>query len=118
MTGIDRPAAWAVLEQALIQRRPVQARYHGQDRVLCPHALGWKNGRPKVLCYQADGTTDHGALPTNRLQRWRSMFIDDIEEPTIIDGPWRTAPNYSRDSNCIDELEIDVCGLPMTQPLK
>lgn len=48
MTVVDRPPAWAVLAQALIQRRPVQARYHDRQRNLCPHALGWKNGHAKV----------------------------------------------------------------------
>jgi hypothetical protein len=33
-------AAWPVLEQALRTRRPVALRYHGQDRIACPHALG------------------------------------------------------------------------------
>src|SRR5712691_4479178 len=40
-----RPQAWAVLEQALTEKRPVALRYHGPDRILCPHAIGWKNGR-------------------------------------------------------------------------
>jgi hypothetical protein len=108
MTAIERPPAWAVLAQALIERRPVQARYHDRHRVLCPHALGWKNGRPKVLCYQPDATADNGALRADPRQRWRSMFVDEIEDPTITDGPWQTADNYSQNSNCIDDLEIDV----------
>lgn len=47
-----KPPQWAVLQQAIREKRPVRARYHGTERLLCPHALGWKNGRPKVLCYQ------------------------------------------------------------------
>lgn len=108
MTRTARPPTWAVLEQALIERRPVAARYHGQQRLLCPHALGWKNGRPKVLAYQADGTTSRGALPASRQQRWRSLFIDEIEHPELTDQPWQTAENYSPESNGIDQLEIDI----------
>jgi len=108
MTVPDRPSTWAVLEQALIQRRPVAARYHGHQRLLCPHALGWKNGRPKVLSYQSDGTTSGGALPTSSQQCWRTMFIDEIEDPVITDDPWQTADNYSPASNGIDILEIAV----------
>jgi hypothetical protein len=97
------------LEEALRQRRPVWAYYHGQDRLLCPHALGWKNGRAKVLAYQADGATKAGPLPTDTTQRWRSLFIDQIEELCITDGKWETADNYSyARSNCIDELSIAV----------
>jgi len=105
---VTRPPAWAVLEQGLVQRRPVAARYHGQQRLLCPHALGWRNGRPKVLAYQADGATSHGGLPVDPRQRWRSMFIDEIEDPTISDAPWQTADNYTPDTNGINELEIDI----------
>lgn len=106
--GPGRPPAWAVLERALIERCPVRVRYHGQERVLCPHALGWKHGRPKVLAYQAGGTTSHGPLPPDPTQRWRSLFVEDIEDPVITDGRWETADNYRPRSNGIDELEVDV----------
>ena len=104
----NRPPAWAVLAEALVQRRPVSARYHGRQRLLCPHALGWKNGRARVLAYQAGGTTSHGGLPADPRQRWRSLFIDEIDHPALTDGEWQTADNYTSASNCIDELEIDV----------
>lgn len=108
MTGTARPPAWAVLEQALIERRPVRARYHDHERLLCPHALGWKNGRAKVLAYQTDGATSQGALTPSPHQRWRSMFVEEVEQPVITD-PWQTADNYSAAaSNCIDKLDLDV----------
>lgn len=105
IAGTVRPPAWAVLEQALTDKRPVRARYHGSERVLCPHALGWKHGRPKVLSYQSGRTTSRRALPPDP-DAWRSMFIDEIENLVIADGPWRTAPNFSHDSNCFDDLEV------------
>lgn len=54
---------WAVLRIVINERRPVRARYHDHERVLRPHALGWKNGRTKVLSYQSAGSTSDGALP-------------------------------------------------------
>ena len=103
--GPHRPAAWAILEQALTDKRPVRARYRGSERVLCPHALGWKHGRPKVLSYQSGGTTSQGPLSPGP-QAWRSMFIDEIEDLTITDTPWQTAANFSHGSNCFDVVEI------------
>ena len=97
-----------MLAQALTARRPVQARYHGKDRLLCPHALGWKNGRAKVLAYQAGGATNQGVLSHDHQQRWRSLFVDQIEDPVITDGEWESADNYTPASNCIDELELEV----------
>ena len=102
-------AAWPVLEQALRTRRPVALRYHGHDRIVCPHALGWKDGRARVLSYQVGGGTSTGRLPADPTQRWRYLFIDEIEAATIIDAPWRTAPNYSpATANGIDELVIAI----------
>jgi hypothetical protein len=101
-----RPSAWGVLEQALGERCPVRVRYHGTERVLCPHAIGWKNGRAKVLSYQVAGMTSDGTLPDDPRQRWRSMFVDEIEEPIITDDEWATADNYNHSSNGIDELVV------------
>ena len=103
-----RPEAWPILERALTEKRPVRVSYHGHERVLSPHVLGWKNGRAKVLAYQADGTTSHGALPNNTRQRWRSLFIDEIENPEITDDRWESADNYTPDTNAIDHLELAV----------
>jgi hypothetical protein len=111
-TESSRPPAWAVLHRALTDRRPVRLRYHGQERIVCPHALGWKNGRPKVLSYQSGGTTSQGQLSADPRQRWRSMFVDEIEGPMITDHDWQTATNFSLDSNCIDTLDIAVDPAP------
>ena len=103
-----RPPAWAILAQALRERRPIRARYHERERLLCPHALGWKNGRAKVLCYQAAGATSDGRLPADPRQRWRSMFVDELDDTVITDRPWQTAANYSHHSNCIDQIELQI----------
>ncbi len=100
--------AWACLEQSLRQRRPVIVTYHERRRLICPHALGWKNHRPMLLAYQADGlTSTASAAPC---KRWRCMFIDEIDcviaaDPTT---PWRTADNYSptRPFNAIDHVAV------------
>jgi hypothetical protein len=102
-----RPPAWSVLAHALIEGRTVRARYHGHDRLLCPHALGWKNGRAKVLAYQAAGSTSNGSLPPANRDRWRTLFVDEIHDATIVaDAPWQTADNYTASSNGIDRLEL------------
>ncbi len=103
MTTTPRPTAWHVLEQALLQRRPVSATYHSRPRLLCPHALGWKNGQAKVLAYQADGDTSRGLAPE---QRWRSMFIEQIDDPVLTDNAWHTAHNYTPQTNGIDNLHL------------
>jgi hypothetical protein len=97
--------AWAVLHAALNQRRPVRARYHDRLRVVCPHALGWKNGRPKALVYQ---TAILGDPPTHDPRGWRSLFIDEIHDATISDDHWQTAHNYTPQNNGIDTLATAI----------
>ena len=113
MTAVTSlPAAWAALETALRQRRPIRVSYHGKQRLICPHALGWKNGRPMLLGYQTGGQTTTGTLPADPRQRWRNFFVDDIDHvaPAEPASPWQTADNYNhtRPFNAIDELAIAI----------
>lgn len=88
-------AAWGILEEALRTHRPVALRYHDLERLTCPHVLGFKSGRPRVLCYQTAGATSAGRLPADPTQRWRNLFVDEIEAVEITDGDWQTAANYA-----------------------
>lgn len=98
-----RPPAWDVLRQAITERKAITARYHGRDRVLCPHLVGWRgNGRAKLLSYQPPATTD------SPHQQWRSMFVDELEDAAITDLPWLTAPNYTASASGIDLVELAV----------
>jgi hypothetical protein len=98
------------LERAVLQRRRVRVRYHGSDRIGCPHVLGWKKGCAKALLYQVGGMTSQGSLPDDRGQRWRSVFVDGIEEAMIVDGPWETADNFSGDPTGVDTVYVAVAA--------
>jgi hypothetical protein len=109
---VQLPTTWAILARAIHERRAVRARYHGHDRILCPHILGWKRGRPKLLAYQADGTTSTGSLPARADQRWRSLFVEEIDHIAIAWGTrWQTAQNYAVNSNCVDQIAFAVSYL-------
>jgi len=90
------PETWARLQAALAQRRAVDVLYHGRQRLLCPHALGWKNRRALVLGYQVGGQTSTGALDPDPRKRWRCMFVDEIELVTTDHSAgWQTPDNYN-----------------------
>jgi hypothetical protein len=117
-TTTSTPApAWAVLEAALRQRRPVLVSYHGRQRLVCPHAMGWKDNRPMLLAYQSGGQTSTGALPADPRKRWRCLLIDDIDNVVVADtaSSWGTADNYnaSHPFPAIDEVTVAI-----TEPLK
>lgn len=87
---------WAALHTALDDRQPLWVTYHGHQRLLCPHALGWHNTAPMLLAYQTGGHTSTGALDPDPTRRWRCLRIDHIEA-TIAAGPdntWASAANY------------------------
>ena len=106
------PPAWALLQAALQQRRPVRVSYHGHERLVCPHALGWKNARPLLLGYQTGGHTSTGALPADPRQRWRNFFVDEIDHIDTTDpaSAWETADNYNHAHpfNAIDNVTIAI----------
>jgi hypothetical protein len=97
MTTTTLPTAWALLHAALEARRPVEVSYHGRRRVICPHALGWHKQRPMVLGYQTGGETSSGRLPTDPRERWRCMYVDEVERVVAVEptSPWGTAGNYN-----------------------
>ena len=110
-TTRSHPTTWDALEAALRQRRAVRVSYHGHQRLICPHALGWKNGKAMLLGYQTGGHTHTGTLPAAPNNRWRNFFVDDIDAVNAEDTTiWQTAANYNPEHpfNAIDELTIAV----------
>ena len=101
ITPISIPTAWNVLHQAITQRRAVRATYQDRLRVICPHALGWKNGQPKALVYQ---TAIIGPPPQHDPRGWRSLFGGEIQNATSTDDPWRTARHLGPTCRCSTRL--------------
>jgi hypothetical protein len=105
------PPAWADLETALRHRHPVQIGYHGRSRIVCPHALGWKNHRPMLLGYQIGGHTTSGTLHPDPTKRWRCMYIDEIDHVAAdTTAGWQTTRNYNpqRPFPAIDHVILAV----------
>jgi hypothetical protein len=101
--------AWAELEAALRERHTVRLTYHGNERTLCPHALGWKNGRAMLLGYQAGGWTSTGMLDADPAKRWRCLFVDEVTGVVAEPGEsWQSADNYDPDNPF---RSIDVVAL-------
>ena len=115
-TPLTPTVAWARLAQALRQRRPVQVSYHGRQRTVCPHALGWKNHRAMLLAYQADGHTSPEAH-TDPRKRWRCLYLDHIEDVAVAENtaPWQTADNYNASRPFPTTVEVIVAISPDEQ---
>jgi hypothetical protein len=96
----------AVLMQASREKRCVELRISGATRRICPHALGFKKGSPRVLAFQYEGTSISGLAPGGQ---WRAFFIAEIEAAALIDGGWRSGPSFiAKAEVCLDRIEYRV----------
>jgi hypothetical protein len=117
MTTTATPVVRCLLEAAVRERRAVWLSYHGRERLVCPHAIGWKDRRALLLGYQTGGETSTGDLPTDPRKRWRCFLVDEVEAVALADqtAVWGTADNYnpSHPFHAIDDVTVAV---PATSP--
>lgn len=79
------------LTAAILCRRAVKIRAKGWEREVCPHALGYRDGRCKVLTYQYSGGSASGLAADGG---WRCFVLQDILRIEITDGAWHTSHDY------------------------
>jgi len=110
---------YSVVRTAVVSKRPIVAVYHGRQRLLCPHRLGWnKEGQPRVLCYQYGGESESGLGPVGSSTNWRCIALDQLRGVKLLEGAWRTAPNHSRPQTCVAEVDVDAEDQPPRAPQK
>jgi hypothetical protein len=80
-----------ILRTAIRQRRCVSITADGLRRKVCPHAIGFKNNRVKLLGFQYSGESASG-LPISG--GWRIFNLDDVHSIEFLDGPWHSEHNY------------------------
>ena len=97
--------SYAVLRQAIVERKQVVCDYGGYPREICPHVIGMKNGREQALVYQFGGDSSSG-LPKGG--EWRCMPISGISNATLRDGPWHSGTGHSQPQTCVDEIDVEV----------
>jgi hypothetical protein len=102
----------AILKSAILGRRCVMLRGEGLRRKLCPHALGFKNKRLKLLAFQYGGDSASG-LPASG--GWRSFLVDGIEWAELTDGAWRSSDDYlAKLETTFDRVECQARPLRRT----
>lgn len=98
-------ATYNMLREAVRNKQQVLCRYQGYDREMCPHVLGLKAGREKVLSFQFGGDSSKGLPPEGE---WRCMFVEQIEHVTLRPGAWHTSHSHTRPQTCVDEIDVEV----------
>jgi hypothetical protein len=101
-------ASFLLLREAIAKKQWVIADYNGYRREMCPHTLGWKNGREMALLYQFGGGSSSGLDPVGSPSNWRCVFVDRLSNVEVRDGAWFTASNHSRKQTCVDQVDSAV----------
>jgi hypothetical protein len=116
------PTPWTALHSALQARRPLLVEYHGRRRLICPHAIGWKQGRPMLLGYQTGEQTTTKTPHPDPTPRWRCFYIDQIDHtaPAQPANPWVTPHTYNPTqpfpAGVIDQLHTAITPPPAPTP--
>ena len=101
--------AYQLLAEAITGKQQVVARYHDEERVFSPHALGTKGGAYRVLVYQFAGGS-HAGLPPGG--EWRCLNVEELGDLELEPGAWHTAPNVFNPQTCLDEIDVVADPLP------
>lgn len=97
--------AYQVFRQAVVEKKQVVCTYHGLQREVCPHTLGYTNGREQALTFQFAGKSSSGLPPGGE---WRCMKLSEVKSAVLRDGPWHTAPDHSRPQTCVKQIDVEV----------
>ena len=97
-----------MIREAILRKRIVVATYRNHRRLMCPHTLGWKNGREHALLYQFNGTSDSGLGSPGSTRNWRCVFVDELENVLVQDGDWHTCTIHTRPQTCVDIIDVEV----------
>jgi hypothetical protein len=104
---------------AVASKQAMEAQYHGQPRLFCPHRLGRnREGQLRVLCYQYGGESESGLQPTGSPANWRCFALEKLSRVRLLEDVWRTAPNHSRPASCVIEPDIDAEDQAEREPQK
>ena len=100
---------YTILAEAISSKQQVVARYHDEERIFSPHALGAKRGVAHVLVYQYAGGSRTGLPPGGE---WRCLNLEELSDIRLEPGAWRTAENVFNPQTCLDEVEVLADPLP------
>ena len=104
-----RSNSFELIKQAIIEQKCMTAVYHERLRDLCPHVLGWKDGREHALFFQVGGESEKGLASTGS---WRCLNLDELSEIETSDSEFRTGPGYfDNPQKCVDKVEAQIPAL-------
>src|SRR5262249_60435745 len=77
-----------LIHHAILKRQQIVAVYLDHTRFLCPHVLGYKNGREQCLFYQFGGTSETDLGPAGSPSNWRCISVAGLSDVRGHDRAW------------------------------
>lgn len=104
------PPVYALVRQAIVEKKNISATYSGLTREMSPHVLGKKNGKEQALFYQYGGqSSSRQIMPDGSPENWRCIELSKLTNVVLLeDGQFHTAPNHSRPQTCVDQIDVEV----------
>ena len=106
-------AAFRLLSEAILKRKPVTLNYNGIRREVCPHVLGHTGGHERALVFQFGGST-RSKLPADG--QWRCLRLTEISDIKPCEGAWRGGSYHRAVQRCVDRIYLDVNEAVPNQP--
>jgi hypothetical protein len=98
-----------VIRQAIINKHQIVAIYQGYVREMCPHCIGWKNGKEQALFYQFGGSSERGLGADGSSANWRCIPIAGLFQVEEREGEWHTCKSsHSRPQTCVGQIDVEV----------
>lgn len=98
------PDVYSIVRQAVLDKAQIVATYQGHRRLMCPHVIGMKDGRPKALFFQFAGSSSSGLPPGGE---WRCVWIEGLSDVISQSGQWHTRPHV-QPQTCVDLVEVEI----------
>jgi hypothetical protein len=96
------------IREAVLKKQQVIAEYNGHVREMCPHVIGFKNGREQALFYQFGGTSSSKTIVPGSKENWRCIPIDGLRIIEIREGEWHSSSDHTRVQTCVDDIDVEV----------
>lgn len=94
-----------LFSQAVEGRKQIVCTYQGRRREICPHVVGWKEGREQALSFQFAGQSSKGLPPGGE---WRCLILSQVRDVEIRDGDWHTGHGHLRPQTCVNHIFAEV----------
>jgi hypothetical protein len=108
-----RSPAFLLFHEAILNRRQIVCLYQGEQREICPHILGHKNGEEIALVYQFGGKSTRGIAVKGE---WRCLYLAKVGEAKAREGRWHSGERHQSRQRCVDAVYVDVNTNVPNQP--